>query len=116
MIITHALLREKHACARALGVFAREWPNGAEVTIENCLRATHLGLSISWAAQNLLPATQWAEYVIQGVRIDADYWLKAGPSIGNTTANLTPTMKRTEPPPRPSGRSSNGSSYSCRSA
>lgn len=79
MIITPALLRERYACAPALGVFAREWPNGAEVTIENCLRATQLGLSLSWVADNLLSAPQLVKYVIQEVRIDADYWLKAGP-------------------------------------
>lgn len=42
------------ACEDQLAVFAREWPDGADVTRQNLERAVALGLDISWAAEHLL--------------------------------------------------------------
>jgi len=62
MKITKAILEGKGACPRAIEVFAQEWPDGAEVTLENCRRAVALGLNLAWAVKNLLSPPAWADY------------------------------------------------------
>ena len=54
MKITARLLRSKGACPDQVAIFVKEWPEGAEVTLPNCLRAAELGLDFDWAADNLL--------------------------------------------------------------
>jgi len=44
--ITLAMLRG--ACKEQRDIFRKEWPEGAEVTIENVRRAQELGLSLIW--------------------------------------------------------------------
>ncbi len=44
--ITLAMLRG--ACKEQRDIFRKEWPEGAEVTIENVRRAQELGLSLLW--------------------------------------------------------------------
>ena len=62
MKITKRLLKRKGATCDQVDIFAKEWPRGCEVTLENVTRAVALGLDIDWAAENLLTAAAWAEY------------------------------------------------------
>ena len=54
MAITAQLLRENGACKDQVDTFESERPDGAEVTLENCLRAGELGLDFEFAAYALL--------------------------------------------------------------
>ena len=54
--ITAQMLRDRGACNDQVNIFAAEWPGGAEVTLENCLRAAELGFNFDWAANVLLPS------------------------------------------------------------
>lgn len=60
--ITARLLASKDACREQRDIFAKEWPGGAEVTLENCRRASSLGLDLAWAAQRLLSPPAWKAY------------------------------------------------------
>jgi hypothetical protein len=62
MRITAEMLREKGARCDQVGIFEEEWPDGAEVTLEHCLRAAELSLDFGWAARQLLPPSARAEY------------------------------------------------------
>ncbi|HJZ11343.1 MAG TPA: hypothetical protein VJ521_04290, partial [Acidobacteriota bacterium] len=56
------MLRKKGACdEEQIELFFLEWPNGAEVTKENVLRAFELQLSVPWAVTHLL-GKQYAEW------------------------------------------------------
>jgi len=68
--ITAKLLLAKHACQTQIDIFACEWPDGAEVTLESCRRAVVLGLDLSWAAECLLSAS--AEKVYQAATATAE--------------------------------------------
>ena len=48
MKITKNMLRKHEACSDQVELFAAEWPNGAEVTADNVLRAITLALDVSW--------------------------------------------------------------------
>ena len=50
------------ACREQRERFAAEWPDGAEVTEANVLRAFVLGLDVDWLLSHVLPAPLWAEY------------------------------------------------------
>ena len=52
--ITLGMLRG--ACREQRDLFRKEWPEGAEVTIENVRRAQELGLTLSWGASAWLAA------------------------------------------------------------
>ena len=54
--ITAQMLRDRGACNDQVNIFAAEWPGGAEVTLENCLRAAELGFNFDWVANVLLPS------------------------------------------------------------
>ena len=54
-LITAAWLRERKACRRQVADFEREWPEGAELTKENLLRAAALSLDLDWFAEEILP-------------------------------------------------------------
>ena len=41
----------KGACREQHDIFRKEWPDGADVTIENVRRARELRLSLSWGAR-----------------------------------------------------------------
>lgn len=58
--ITVEVLLEHRACPMACEVFAREWPDGAEVTLENALRAFELRLYLYWARRLMSPAARHA--------------------------------------------------------
>ena len=76
MKITKKFLESKRACAYHVALFAEEWPEGAEVTLDTCLRAAQIGLDFGWAADNLLSADGrrcfWAKLVL----IDAEWEAK----------------------------------------
>jgi hypothetical protein len=54
MKITVESLLATNACDSEVNRFAAEWPNGAEVTLANCQRATVLQFDFDWAAGHLL--------------------------------------------------------------
>ena len=51
MTITVQLLERLHACADQVAIFAREWPEGAEITTATVARAGALGLNRAWLAR-----------------------------------------------------------------
>ena len=59
--ITIGMLRG--ACKEQRDIFRKEWPEGAEVTIENVRRAQELGLDLSWGERwfTPLPLKAYAE-------------------------------------------------------
>ena len=61
MIVTADMLRlrRKPACKDQVDIFEEEWPDGAEVTLANCLRAVELDLDLSWFVANFLSASTW---------------------------------------------------------
>ena len=61
-LITSEWLCKKHACAEQVAVFEREWPDGAEITEANVLRALTLKLDIVWFAAVFLQPSAWAAY------------------------------------------------------
>jgi hypothetical protein len=73
MKITRKLLEERGAYCKQLKILYSEWPNGAEITEANCLRAAELGLDIGWAARKLLPEPLRTEYKRQKALIWAEY-------------------------------------------
>ena len=60
--ITARLLRSKGACREQVEIFAAKWPDGVEITSENCLSSAILGLDLDWAARNFLSATAEKAY------------------------------------------------------
>ena len=58
--ITGEMLRG--ACKEQREVFVQEWPDGAEVTIENVLRAVELGLHLSWGTKKWFTPEAKAKY------------------------------------------------------
>jgi hypothetical protein len=55
MRITAALLRRHRACRDQVKLFAKTYPRGLTVTVENSFEAASAGLDVLWAV-NLLPA------------------------------------------------------------
>ena len=55
MKLTHEMLRYPHQ--DQYEAFKTEWPDGAELTVENLLRAVELGISIDWIADIILDET-----------------------------------------------------------
>ena len=62
MRVTAELLRAKHACEWQVDLFAALFPLGAEITHELCAEHAR-SFDWGWAAKNLLPEKQWADYV-----------------------------------------------------
>ena len=60
--ITAEMLAGKSACRKELELFRQEWPNGFEVTLENCQRAAAIGLDLNWAAKKFLSAPALKAY------------------------------------------------------
>ena len=65
MKITHEYLVGLGASCEQLDTFSEEWPDpdGAEVTLDNCLRAAELGLNLDWLAENMFPARALEAYL-----------------------------------------------------
>ncbi len=64
MRITGNMLCEYDACRVDIEKFETQWPDGCEVTEENCIIAfTELNFSPSWAARNLLSYAARVEYL-----------------------------------------------------
>ncbi len=62
-IITAKMLIDKRACEEDIEVFERHWPDGCDFTLRNCQIAfEELGLSVNWAAANLLSQQASDEY------------------------------------------------------
>ena len=59
--ITVEMLQAGGACPEAIETFEREWPDGAEVTVANALRASELGLSLSWG-KKWMSISAWLAY------------------------------------------------------
>lgn len=55
MRVTPKMLRQRSACEKQVREFEGQWPEGCHVTLENCMKASKMGLDLSWAACNLLP-------------------------------------------------------------
>jgi len=54
MKVTVQMLRDAWACLDQVAIFAKEWPNGIEITEASTARAIQLGLDIPWFAQQFL--------------------------------------------------------------
>lgn len=54
MKITTEMLLAKEACANQVALFRKTFGESADITLGNCLKASSVGLSIGWAAENLL--------------------------------------------------------------
>ena len=53
-LITAKMLRGRGACKDQIDTFEQTWPDGAELTLDNLIRAAKLDLSIEWFAENFL--------------------------------------------------------------
>jgi len=62
MKITTELLKEKNACEDDIEIFQAEWPDGAEMTLENLLRIVELELDLDWFTENFLDESAQREY------------------------------------------------------
>jgi len=62
MTITSDFLREHDACEDQVLIFEAEWPDGAELTLDNLLRAAELGLDIWWLALTVLHISTRARF------------------------------------------------------
>ena len=73
MKITVEQLQALEAREDHVKIFASEWPDGVDVTRENCLRVAELGLNTHWMAQKLLAAPLQAEYYRQVATLRKEY-------------------------------------------
>ena len=62
MKITREYLVGLGASCEQLDTFSDEWPDGAEITLDNCLRAAELGLDLDWLAEKMFPAPALEAY------------------------------------------------------
>ena len=62
MKITKQWLITAHACHSQVKIFDEEWPDGAEITLENYLRAAELNLDLGWFAKNIFSAPAQKAY------------------------------------------------------
>ena len=62
MKITKQWLITAHACHSQVEIFDEEWPDGAEITLENYLRAAELNLDLGWFAKNIFSAPAQKAY------------------------------------------------------
>lgn len=62
MKITASTLRRIRACPNQVAAFDREWPEGAEVTLENALHAAELGLDLTWFVRMCFTSRAQAAY------------------------------------------------------
>ena len=62
MRVTKELLLEHGACESEVERFALLWPNGAETTYRNCLRASREKFDLEWFVDTLLDASRRKTY------------------------------------------------------
>lgn len=55
MIITPSMLTKHKACAEQVAIFKKQWPKGAELTVDNLVVAQNLGLDIHWLVSKVFP-------------------------------------------------------------
>lgn len=60
--LTVEILKSLGACRDGIEDFAKEWPNGAEVTVENVLRAMELEMDFDWFVDDALPLEAVKEF------------------------------------------------------
>ena len=72
-LVTAEILQEQGATCPALLQFQAEWPDGAEVTLANLLRAAELKLNLLWWTRHFLPHPLWAEFDRQVVLLGAEF-------------------------------------------
>lgn len=61
MIITYDMLKEHRACELELRMFAKIWPDGAELTMENLRIAWEEGLNLNWLCGHFLISPAWSD-------------------------------------------------------
>lgn len=61
-VVTAKMLRAADACSEQVERFEQEWPDGAQVTIKNAVRAIELGLSVLWFAVVYLDRPQYTTF------------------------------------------------------
>lgn len=86
-MITKAMLRG--ACPEQRKIFLREWPKGAEVTLENVQRAVELGLDLGWGLRWFTPAAR-AEYERQVALLWAKYERQMAPAQAEYKRQMAP--------------------------
>ncbi len=59
--ITRRWAQRHDACPEQVELFTKEWPDGAELTRDNLLRAADLGLDVDWLAEEILGDRYWDE-------------------------------------------------------
>lgn len=70
-MITVGWLRRRRACPEQIERFKAEWPDGAEPTHENLLRAAELRLNVDWLALTLLRGDAlWAYERVRAMAYD----------------------------------------------
>ena len=62
MKITREWLKSRYACSKDLAVFAAEWPDGVELSLEALNRAAELDLDLDWFADNIFEGPAWTEH------------------------------------------------------
>ena len=62
MKITKQQLVAAHVCPNQVKIFDKEWPDGAEITLENYLLAVKLDLNVDWFAKNIFSAPAQKAY------------------------------------------------------
>lgn len=77
--ITLSMLRG--ACAEQRAIFKKEWPKGAELTLENVQRAIELCLDLHWGASQWFTPAAWAEYLSQRAAFLAEYERQEAPLL-----------------------------------
>ena len=60
--VTAALLKKHKACSSEVERFNREFPGGADITLDNCHKAVTCDFNILWFASHCLPAPLWKAY------------------------------------------------------
>ena len=79
-VVTVEILKEMGAnCQEELTKFQELFPNGAEITLENCLKAVRDGLSIEWFFYRFLPDPIRQEYEKKTGPIWQEYREKVAP-------------------------------------
>ena len=78
MKITKQWLIAAHACHSQVEIFDEEWPNGAEITLENYLRAAELDLDLDWLAKNMFFASTQEAYCKAVARARKAYDIATG--------------------------------------
>jgi len=83
MIITYQKLHKHWACRSQLAVFHKEWPQGAKVTLKNCIRASELNLDIYFVARHFLTRTACNKFMIYRNQAYLDYSLALSCAVDN---------------------------------